>query len=131
MPRGLPVGHPDRETARAWAELYRKALAAPDGIYAEYDEDGYSLIYIDAKDPEILISMLECLARFGTLEDRSVLGQSVQKFGSTLGLRHEYKELLSKGHSKSAAVDLLATTYQDKGRGWSKENIERKLGLRK
>lgn len=124
--RFTPVGHPDREVAAQWAQLYRKAMAEPDSIYCCTNEDGSNLIYLDASNPEYLIGLLENFARFGTFENRKLqIGMNVEK----ILLRAHYREKLDQGLTQDEALEQLADENKTK-RGYSRSSIERKLGLR-
>jgi len=126
--RCAPIGHPDRETARTWAELYRLAMAEPDGVYCcGRDEDGYSLGQVDAKNPATLVRMLENFARYGTFRDKKI--PNPWSFDRAM-LRFEFQELLDEGNTKDEAVNLLSEKYRMRGRGYSRSSIERKLKLR-
>lgn len=125
--RFTPVGHPDRDTAAQWAELYRQAMAEPDGIYCVKDEDGFNLIYLDASNPEYLVGILENFARFGTFENRKTQTRlAAEKFL----LQANYREKLKQGLTQDEALEQIADENKTK-RGYSRSSIERKLGLRR
>jgi len=46
-------------------------------------------------------------------------------------LRAEFRALLNEGNTKDEAVELLSEKHRMRGRGYSRSNIERKLGLRR
>jgi hypothetical protein len=112
-----------------WAELYRLAMAEPDGVYSlGVDEDGFSLGQIDAKDPATLVRLLENFAHYGTFKNRRL---KVDLMFERMGLHAEFQALLKKGNTKDEALELLSEKHSMRGRGYSRSNIERKLGLRK
>ncbi|NBW18356.1 MAG: hypothetical protein EBR82_61315 [Caulobacteraceae bacterium] len=127
--RTAPIGHPDRETAQIWAELYRQAMAKPDGVLSlGSNEDGFSLGQVNAKNPDTLVRLLENFARYGTFEDR---GLKIRAIADRLMLRADFRQLLDEGLTKDSALDVLSDKYSMRGRGYSRSNIERKLGLRR
>ena len=126
--RCAPIGHPDRETASIWAELYRKAMAEPDGVYSiGVDEDGNSLGEVYAENPATLVILLENFARYGTFEDKRL---KISSELERMSLRAQFRALLDEGNTKDEAVELLVEKHRTRGRGYSRSNIERKLGLR-
>ncbi len=127
--RTAPIGHPDREVAGLWAEMYREAMAQPDGVLdLGCDEEGFSLGQVDAKNPEMLIQLLENFEEHGTFKNPRKDGL---KMFERMMLRQEFRSLLNKGLTKEDAIGLLSEKYSMRGRGYSESNIERKLGLRK
>jgi hypothetical protein len=127
--RAFPVGHPDRETAARWASLYRKALAAPNGEFTEYDDSGERLFTINATDVEPLVELLERLARFGTLSDKS--GDAIGPIAEKLMMRLHFDKLRTEeGLSIERALDRLEDEYRTMGRGYSRSSIQRILGMK-
>jgi hypothetical protein len=127
--RKAPIGHPDREEAGLWAEMYREAMAQPDGVLdLGRDEEGFSLGQVDAKDVATLVRLLENFARYGTFEDRRL---KIHAIADCLMLRADFRQLLDEGLTKDSALDVLSDKYSMRGRGYSRSNIERKLGLRR
>jgi len=125
--RCAPIGHPDRETARTWADLYRWAMAEPDGVLCVCrDKDGSCLWEVDAKNPDTLVRLLENFAHHGTFENKNI-----DSIVECMKLRIEFRALLNEGNTKDEAVELLSEKHRMRGRGYSRSNIERKLGLRR
>lgn len=112
-----------------WAELYRLAMAEPDGVYSlGVDEDGYSLGQVDAKNPETLVRLLENFARYGTFKDTRL---KVDLIAERMMLSAEFRSLLNEGNTQDEALELLSEKHSMRGRGYSRSTIERKLGLRR
>lgn len=131
--RIAPPGHPDREVAGFWADVYRKAMAEPDGVLdLGRDEDGCSLGQVDAKNPDTLVRLLENFEKHGTFErPRKDRGKGGSKMFERMMLKLEFQSLRNKGLTKEDAIGLLSEKYSMRGRGYSESSVERKLGFRK
>jgi len=104
-------------------------MAKPDGVLSlGSNEDGFSLGQVNAKNPDTLVRLLENFARYGTFEDR---GLKIRAIADRLMLRADFRQLLDEGLTKDSALDVLSDKYSMRGRGYSRSNIERKLGLRR
>ena len=122
--RHAPKGHPDRETAREIADFYRRAMAAPGGIYRHH-EKGVCL-EIQA-DPELLLRMLENFAQHGTFFPKALVEKEIDKEQ----LRQEFEKEVRLGATQDEALELISDDYKTRGKGYSRSSIERKIGKRK
>lgn len=126
--RTQPPDHPDRAIARRYADLYRKALAAPEGVYIEAGVDGLREIYVDSKDPRILVDLLETFAKFGRFSSNRF---DADKVVDSVVLRLRFSDLQADGHTKDSAIEALIVESKKKGKRLSRSTVERRLGLRK
>ncbi len=130
--RNAVKNHPDRQIAATWARRYRKAMAQPDGVLdLDRDKDEADFGLIDAKNPLLLIRLLENFARHGTFRYPDL---KFREFFERLNLRREFNELLKQGLTKKEALDVMYQRYEQKDgdrRGYSDVSIQRKLNLRK
>lgn len=103
--------------AREWVDLYRQAEKAPGGKLCLNPDDEPGLqTWIDATDPEPLLSMLENFVEHGTFEQVGEMFDSIRLFP----LRHEYREARRAGKKHESIVQKLAEEY-----GLSTRTIER------
>lgn len=110
----------DRQTAREWAALYRKAQGEPGGLLCLNPGDEPEIqTWIDGNDPEHLLWMLERFAERGTFELVGPLMESIH----LLPLRMEYTRRRAAGERHSAIVEDLAE--KQAGGGVSSRTIER------
>ena len=73
--RRAPEGGVDRTMAREWVDLYRQAQQAPGGrLCLNPDDDPDFQTWIDATDPDPLLTMLEDFAEHGTFVWQDTFG---------------------------------------------------------
>jgi hypothetical protein len=109
----------DREIAKKWVDLYRKAQQLSDGRICLNPEDApEDQAWLDGNDPELLLRMLEQFAEHGTFELVGGLFEGIR----TLALREEYKALRATGRNYKEAMAVLADEHHADPR-----TIERKL----
>ncbi len=98
----------DREKARDFVALFRKAQKEPDGrICLNPDDEPEIQTWLDVRNPEPLLLMLEDFAEHGTFQAVGPLYESIR----LLPLRHAYRSAREGGQSHQDAVATLAEIY--------------------
>lgn len=106
--RRAKVDMPDRETAREWVDLYRRAQSASDGqVCLNLDAEREEQVWVDGNDPEHLLRLLENFAAHGTFEPVGKLIDSIR----LLPLRQDYLEARRSGKTHQKAVEKLGDVY--------------------
>lgn len=98
----------DREKARDLVELFRKAQKEPDErICLTPDEEPEMQTWLDGRNPEPLLLMLEDFAEHGTFQAVGPLYESIR----LLPLRHAYRKAREGGQSHQDVVATLSDMY--------------------
>jgi hypothetical protein len=120
---GRRANDDERQAARKWVELYRQAQQAPSNrLCLNPDDEPDIQTWIDATDPDPLLSILENFAEHGTFEQVGELFNSIR----LLPMRHAYREGRRAGETHESMVQKLADEY-----GLSSRTIERKVSADK
>lgn len=107
----------DRQIAADWVELYRKAMASPNGSYCLNPDDPLEeQTYLHADNVEFLLSLLSDFSETGTFKRPN------SPMGAHFILRWDFDALRAKGMTHENAVEMLA----DKN-ACSTRTIERRL----
>jgi hypothetical protein len=106
---GRRAGENDRQIARKWAELYRKAQDQPGGrLCLNPEDDPSEQTWLDGHDPKDLLWLLESFAAHGTFD---LVGKTFESI-RMLPLRMRFKKLREEGATYEAAIsDLAAETH--------------------
>lgn len=113
----------EKAEARNWVELYRKAQQVPGGrLCLNPDDAPEEQVWIDGRDPEPLLRIMEDFAELGTFQQSGGAYDSIRLWP----LRAEYQQARQAGETHESVIDRLADKHKI-----STRSIERKVSTDK